>query len=99
MTLINIVLIPKLKYQAPAVSYIFSFLVYTFIVLLIVKNFKFLVNFVKLIIIVLVVVLIGENIFLYFIPIFYIILVFLFKVIGFSDIQKFIKILKNEIPS
>jgi len=99
MTLINIVLIPKLKYQAPAVSYIFSFLVYTFIVLLIVKNFKFLVNFVKLIIIVLVVVLIGENILLYFIPIFYIILIFLFKVIKFSDIQKFIKILKNEIPS
>ncbi len=97
VTFFNFLLIPKLKSQAPAISYIFSLLIYAIIILLLMKNSKFFVDFVKICVIELISYLFGIKITKYLVPLIYVVLVFLFKMIHYSEIQKFIKVIKHEI--
>jgi O-antigen/teichoic acid export membrane protein len=94
--LFSFLLIPKLKSQGPAVGYILNLLIYTFIVLLIVKNYKFFSNFVLLVLTILISYFSSKSFLIYLMPIVYLVLVFLFKIIKFSEIYKFSKIIKNE---
>jgi O-antigen/teichoic acid export membrane protein len=94
--LFSFLLIPKLKSQGPAVGYILNLLIYTFVVLLIVKNYKFFKNFILVVLVILISYFSSKSFLIYLMPIFYLVLVFLFKIIKFSEIYKFSKIIKNE---
>jgi O-antigen/teichoic acid export membrane protein len=94
--LFSFLLIPKLKSQGPAIGYVLNLLIYTFIFLLIVKNYKFFSNFVLLVLTILISYFSSKSFLIYLMPIFYLVLVFLFKIIKFSEIYKFSKIIKNE---
>jgi len=96
VSLFSFLLIPELKSQGPAVGYILNLLIYTFIVLLIVKNYKFFSNFVLLVLTILISYFSSKSFLIYLMPIFYLVLVFLFKIVKFSEIYKFSKIIKNE---
>jgi len=95
-SLFSILLIPKYKSQAPAISYIFSLLVYTFVVLLVIKDFKFFKNFILIVLVILISYFLNKNFLVYLMPIVYLVLIFLFKIIKFSEIEKFRRMVKNE---
>jgi len=96
ISLFSFLLIPKLKSQGPAIGYVLNLLIYTFIVLLIVKNYKFFKNFILVVLVILISYFSSKSFLIYLMPIVYLVLVFLFKIIKFSEIYKFSKIIKNE---
>jgi len=95
ISLFSFLLIPKYKSQAPAISYIFSLLVYTIVVLFIVKDFKFFKNFVSIVLVILISYFLSKNFLIYLMPIIYFVLIFLFKIIKFFEVGKFIGFLKD----
>ena len=96
ISLFSFLLIPKLKSQGPAIGYVLNLLIYTFIVLLIVKNYKFFKNFILVVLVILISYFSSKSFLIYLMPIVYLVLVFLFKIVKFSEIYKFSKIIKNE---
>lgn len=92
----NLLLIPRFKSQAPAMSYIFTLFIYAMIVLSIIKNFKFFISFILVVLVIVVSYFLSKNFLSYSMPVIYLILIFLLRVIKFYEIQKFLKIIRNE---